>query len=147
MPSRATDPTKINWSNWLESVSMNPNAVVDEADIVMSSRVITSGLLPVLKLPTKSCQRTMHQNRKNVECGGFLYRPRRFGPKPQRPRFSHSDRYKDVGVVNSRSVDTFTFPNNGAISRSKLCFAAVITKSNGIATSTKRIDPTTQGFL
>ena len=53
VPFSVTEPTKINWSNWWESVPATSNVVVDEADIVMSSRVITPELLPMLRLPNR----------------------------------------------------------------------------------------------
>jgi len=43
VPSSATEPIKINWSNWLESVPATSNVVVDEADKVVSEPETSAG--------------------------------------------------------------------------------------------------------
>ena len=53
VPSSATEPIKINWSNSLEFAPATSNVVVDEADITTSSNVTTPGLLPMLRLPNR----------------------------------------------------------------------------------------------
>ena len=51
VPSRATEPTSVNRSNWLASVPATSNVVAPKADKVTSYSVIAPGLLPMSRLP------------------------------------------------------------------------------------------------